>query len=92
MTLAVDWVISSTFPNTAGSARIFQLHAVRASEYDDVMRDVVLFGTGNIAHVRHDIESILTPPLPAQDHARLISRLGHLVGIGLDLPDRVKNR
>lgn len=51
--------------------------------------DVVLFGTGNPAHVESNIVSILDPPLPAQDHARLSSLFGHLVGIGLDLPDRV---
>jgi aryl-alcohol dehydrogenase-like predicted oxidoreductase len=50
---------------------------------------VVLFGTGKPAHVESNIASILKPPLPAQDHARLSALFGHLVGIGLDLPDRI---
>ena len=29
--------------------------------------DVVLFGTGNVAHLRANIASILRPPLPAAD-------------------------
>jgi aryl-alcohol dehydrogenase-like predicted oxidoreductase len=52
--------------------------------------DVVLFGTGNIAHLRSNIASILRPPLPANDVARLKSLFGHLVGVGLDLPDRMR--
>jgi aryl-alcohol dehydrogenase-like predicted oxidoreductase len=50
---------------------------------------VVLFGTGKLAHVESNIASILKPPLPAQDQARLSALFGHLVGIGLDLPDRI---
>lgn len=48
--------------------------------------DVVLFGTGEIAHLRSNIASLLAPPLPAADCARLRELFGHLVGIGLDLP------
>jgi aryl-alcohol dehydrogenase-like predicted oxidoreductase len=51
--------------------------------------DVVLFGTGNAAHLRSNIRSILRPPLPAADVARLRALFGHLVGVGLDLPDRM---
>jgi aryl-alcohol dehydrogenase-like predicted oxidoreductase len=54
--------------------------------------NVVLFGTGNPAHVDTNIASILKPPLPAADHARLKSVFGHLVGIGLDLPDHHRAR
>jgi aryl-alcohol dehydrogenase-like predicted oxidoreductase len=53
--------------------------------------DVVLFGTGSVAHLRANIASILRPPLPAADVARLYELFGHLVGVGLDLPDRVKD-
>ena len=49
---------------------------------------VVLFGTGNPAHVDTNIASILKPPLPTQDHDRLKAVFGHLIGVGLDLPDR----
>lgn len=48
--------------------------------------DVVLFGTGDVAHLRANIESILRPPLPAADTARLAELFGHLQGVGLDLP------
>ena len=52
--------------------------------------DVVLFGTSSVAHLEANIASILRPPLPAADVARLYDLFGHLVGVGLDLPDRVK--
>ncbi len=48
--------------------------------------DVVLFGTGNIDHLRTNIASILNPPLPEADRARLASLFSHLRGIGLDVP------
>jgi L-galactose dehydrogenase len=51
--------------------------------------DVVLFGTGSIDHLRSNIASILRPPLPARDVARLNEMFGHLVGVGLDLPDHI---
>ena len=52
--------------------------------------DVVLFGTGNIAHLRSNIASILRPPLPAADVTKLHELFGGLVGVGLDLPDRIQ--
>ncbi len=51
--------------------------------------DVVLFGTGSIDHLRANIASILRPPLPKADVQRLYELFGHLVGVGLDLPDRI---
>ena len=51
--------------------------------------DVVLFGTGNVAHLRSNIASILRPPLPAADVQNLDRLFGSLVGVGLDLPDRM---
>lgn len=48
--------------------------------------DVVLFGTGDQAHLRSNIESLLKPPLPAADRRRLAELFGHLVGVGLDNP------
>jgi aryl-alcohol dehydrogenase-like predicted oxidoreductase len=48
--------------------------------------DVVLFGTGNPAHVESNVAALLKPPLPQADHDRLVSLFGHLVGVGLDLP------
>jgi aryl-alcohol dehydrogenase-like predicted oxidoreductase len=48
--------------------------------------DVVLFGTGDREHLRTNIASLLAPPLPEMDRARLASLFGHLVGVGLDAP------
>lgn len=52
--------------------------------------DVVLFGTGNRAHLRSNIESICKPPLPAADVQKLYELFGALQGVGLDLPGRVR--
>jgi aryl-alcohol dehydrogenase-like predicted oxidoreductase len=46
--------------------------------------DVVLFGTGDAAHLRTNIASLLKPPLPATDRAKLLALFGRLEGIGLD--------
>ena len=52
--------------------------------------DVVLFGTSSIAHMHANVASILAPPLPAADLARLRELFGHLTGVGLDAPDYIK--
>ena len=46
--------------------------------------DVVLFGTGDAAHLRTNVGSLLKPPLPDADRAKLAALFGHLAGIGLD--------
>ena len=48
--------------------------------------DTVLFGTGEAAHAEANVASILRPPLPAADRARLAEWFGALEGVGLDLP------
>jgi aryl-alcohol dehydrogenase-like predicted oxidoreductase len=48
--------------------------------------DVVLFGTGDIQHLKTNIESILKPRLPHEDIQKLYDLFGNLEGIGLDLP------
>lgn len=48
--------------------------------------DVVLFGTGSPDHLRANIESILSPPLPAADTQRVETLFGALTGVGLDIP------
>jgi aryl-alcohol dehydrogenase-like predicted oxidoreductase len=53
--------------------------------------DVVLFGTSSVEHLRANVASILRPPLPAEDVRKLYTLFGHLIGVGLDLPDRVKS-
>lgn len=52
--------------------------------------DVVLFGTGDKAHVEANVASILRPALPAESVDRLHASFGHLTGVGLDLPGPVK--
>jgi aryl-alcohol dehydrogenase-like predicted oxidoreductase len=46
--------------------------------------DIVLFGTGDAAHLRSNVESLLRPPLPETDRAKIAALFGHLQGIGLD--------
>jgi aryl-alcohol dehydrogenase-like predicted oxidoreductase len=46
--------------------------------------NVVLFGTGDAAHLCANIASLLKPPLPESDRAKLAALFGHLAGIGLD--------
>jgi aryl-alcohol dehydrogenase-like predicted oxidoreductase len=48
--------------------------------------DVVLFGTGDIEHLRSNIASILKPPLPAADLVKLQALFSHLRGVGLEAP------
>jgi hypothetical protein len=52
----------------------------------------VLFGTGDQAHLRSNIESILRPPLPAADRARLKELFNHLRGVGLVVPPHATAR
>ena len=47
---------------------------------------MVLFGTGNPAHLNINIDSLLKPPLPDADRAKLHELFGHLIGVGLDAP------
>jgi hypothetical protein len=44
----------------------------------------VLFGTGDAAHLRSNVASLLKPPLPEADRIKLAALFGHLTGIGLD--------
>jgi aryl-alcohol dehydrogenase-like predicted oxidoreductase len=52
--------------------------------------DVILFGTGNKAHVKDNVDSILRSPLPPSVIERLHATFGHLTGVGLDRPGPVK--
>jgi aryl-alcohol dehydrogenase-like predicted oxidoreductase len=52
--------------------------------------DVILFGTGNKAHVKDNVDSILRPPLAPRIIERLHATFGHLTGVGLDRPGPVK--
>ena len=46
--------------------------------------DVVLFGTGDVAHLRTNVASLLKPSLPEADRETLVKLFGHLKGVGLD--------
>jgi len=86
-----DWLARSDDPLGflvhAGGASSLTDAAYRFARHEPGV-DVVLFGTGDRAHLRANVESILKPPLPEADRARLAELFGHLVGVGLDLPPR----
>jgi aryl-alcohol dehydrogenase-like predicted oxidoreductase len=68
----------------AGGAANMTEAAYRFVRYEPGV-DVVLFGTGDAAHLRVNVEAINKPPLPEADRAKLAKLFGHLdVGIGLD--------
>lgn len=50
--------------------------------------DVVLFGTGNTAHLKSNINSILSNPLPEADLRQIRELFGVLENVGLDAPGR----
>jgi aryl-alcohol dehydrogenase-like predicted oxidoreductase len=54
--------------------------------------DVVLFGTGSPEHLKANIASILKPPLPEADRAKLRALFSHLRGIGLEPPPFARER
>ena len=73
----------------------FLVHADGASSLTDAAYryvrhepgvDVVLFGTGDAGHLRTNIDSILKPPLPEADRAKLQDLFSHLRGVGLEAP------
>ena len=66
----------------AGAANMIEA-AYRFARHEPGV-DVVLFGTGDAAHLRTNVESLLKPPLPDADRAKLVALFGHLTGIGLD--------
>jgi aryl-alcohol dehydrogenase-like predicted oxidoreductase len=74
---------------TEGGAKSITDAAYRYARHEQGA-DVILFGTGNKAHVRANVESILRPALPAPVIERLYATFGHLTGVGLDLPGPVK--
>ncbi len=74
----------------------FLLHASGASSLTDAAyrfvrhepgAHVVLFGTSEAAHLQANIASLLKPPLPETDRRQLTEWFGHLLGVGLELPD-----
>lgn len=79
-----------------GDPLAFLIHEGGASSLTDaayrVVRhepgvNVVLFGTGNVDHLKTNIGSICKPPLPMADTDKLSELFGHLLGVGLELPD-----
>lgn len=77
----------------------FLIHAGGASSVTDAAYrfvrhepgvHVVLFGTSNPDHLRANITSLLKPPLPEADRQQLAELFGHLLGVGLELPDHTQ--
>jgi aryl-alcohol dehydrogenase-like predicted oxidoreductase len=68
--------------HAAGAASMIEA-AYRFARHEPGV-DVVLFGTGDAAHLRGNIASLLKPPLPDADREKLKALFGHLTGIGLD--------
>jgi len=67
-----------------GGARNMTEAAYRYARHEPGV-DVVLFGTGDIGHLRSNVASLLKPPLPEADREKLVELFGHLTnGIGLD--------
>ncbi len=66
----------------AGAANMIEA-AYRFARHEPGV-DVVLFGTGDAEHLRTNVASLLKPPLPDADRAKLAALFGHLQGIGLD--------
>lgn len=71
-------------PDDGGAASVIEA-AYRYARHEPGA-DVVLFGTGKVAHLEANIASILKPPLPTADTSRLAELFGRLQGVGLDLP------
>lgn len=72
-----------------GAAQSITDAAYRYARHEEGV-DVVLFGTGDKAHVADNVASILRPPLPSPIVDRLHASFGHLKGVGLDRPGPVK--
>ncbi|MEM6847110.1 MAG: aldo/keto reductase [Pseudomonadota bacterium] len=96
--LAAKGHISTTFAGSsdplgalveeAGAKSLTEL-AYRYARYEAGV-DVVLFGTGDPAHVHQNIAAINAPPLPPQTLDVIAGLFGHLAGVGLDLPDHMQ--
>lgn len=71
-----------------GGAASLQDAAYRYARHEPGV-DVVLFGTGDLGHLETNLASILAPPLPEADRAKLAQLFDKLVGVGLDRPGRV---
>jgi aryl-alcohol dehydrogenase-like predicted oxidoreductase len=48
--------------------------------------DCILFGTSSVSHLKTNVASILAPPLPKVDLAKIKEYFGHLEAVGLDFP------
>src|SRR5206468_12423506 len=69
--------------HAAGAANLIEA-AYRFARHEPGV-DVVLFGTGDAEHLRANVASLLKPPLPEADRAKLAALFGHLTeGVGLD--------
>ena len=98
--LVRDGVLPESFRNDPAPLD-FLIHEGGASSLTDAAyrfarhepgADVVLFGTGEQAHLRRNVESLLKPTLPPDDVEKLYQLFGHLRGVGLVFPDKSSTR
>lgn len=85
--LVEKWLGESNDPlrflvHEGGAANVIEA-AYRYARHEPGV-DVVLFGTGDAAHLKTNVASLLKPPLPQADRDKLGKLFGHLTGIGLD--------
>ena len=85
--LVEPWLAETDDPlgflvHAAGAANMIEA-AYRFARHEPGV-DVVLFGTGDAAHLRTNVASLLKPPLPDADREKLAALFGHLTGVGLD--------
>lgn len=73
---ALDWIVRG------GSASNLTEAAYRYARHEPGL-DVVLFGTGNRAHLKANVDALLKPPLPAEDREKINRLFGTLEGVGL---------
>ena len=94
-TLAADgllpqWLVDSPDPlsflvHDGGASSV--VDAAYRFVRDEPGVDVVLFGTSDPHHLREDVVSLTSPPLPPEDRERIVTLFGHLVGVGIEAPN-----
>jgi aryl-alcohol dehydrogenase-like predicted oxidoreductase len=85
--LVETWLAETADPlgflvHEAGAASMIEA-AYRFARHEPGV-DVVLFGTGDAAHLQTNVASLLKPPLPEADREKLVALFGGLKGVGLD--------
>ena len=82
--LLVDGAFSRLIAGSDDPAAVMNV-AYRYARHEPGV-DVLLLGTGNIAHLQTNINSVLAPALAEDTLAKIRAEFAHLVGVGLDKP------